>query len=294
MVVAVTRAAPIAALALVVALLAASPSRGAAARPCAAEPPSGDVQLRLKSGGLNRHAVLHVPPSAHAGDRLPLVVALHGAGGTGEGMEAYSGLDVVADGEGFAVLYPDAVPPRPFWNYTQAAGGPDDVGFIRDAVALTRQTICVPSPRVYATGISNGGSMAARLACVMSGTFAAVAPVAGSYSRQPSCAPDRPVSLLEVHGTSDASVPYSTVLPYVRGWAARDGCGPTPQRTKLDARTLRLDWGGCRSHARVAHIAVRGGIHQWPGGFPSTDSTFSGEWEVWRFLRAARLAPPGL
>jgi polyhydroxybutyrate depolymerase len=209
-------------------------------------------------------------------------------------MEAYSGLDVVADGEDFAVMYPDAVPPRPFWNYTQAAGGADDVGFIRDAVALARRTICVPSPRVYATGISNGGSMAARLACVMSDTFAAVAPVAGGYSRQLPCNPDRPVSLLEVHGTVDASVPYSTVLPYVRGWAARDGCGPTPRRTKLDARTLRLDWGGCRSRARVAHIAIRGGIHQWPGGFPSSNSTFSAEWDVWHFFSGLRLARPGL
>jgi hypothetical protein len=34
---------------------------------------------------------------------------------------------------------------------------------------------------------------------------------------------------------------------------------------------------------------VRGGVHQWPGGFPSDDSTFSAEWEVWGFLRGLRL-----
>jgi polyhydroxybutyrate depolymerase len=293
MVVAVTRAVSIAA-ALALFVLALPSHAAAAARPCAVDPPSGDVPLVLKSGGLNRYAILHVPPSAQAGDRLALVVALHGAGGTGLAMEDYSGLSVVGDGEGFAVLYPYAVPPRPFWNYTQAAGAPDDVGFIRDVVALVRRRICVPSPRIYATGISNGGSMAARLACVMSDTFAAVAPVAGSYSRQLPCSPDRPVSLLEVHGTVDASVPYSTVLPYVRAWAARDGCGPTPGRTKLDARTLRLDWGGCKSRARVSHVAIRGGVHQWPGGFPSSNSTFAAEWEVWDFFRGLRLAPPGL
>lgn len=269
-----------------------APAKAAAASPCTQEPPSGDLALRVKSGGLMRSALLHVPPIAQRGQRLALVVALHGAGGTGARMQSYSGLDVVADGEDFAVAYPSAVGPRPFWNYTEAAGRPDDVGFAGGLVRAIRRRICVGSRRVYATGISNGGSMAARLGCAMSGTFAAVAPVAGSYARQPPCEPDRPVSVLEIHGTRDASVPYPTVRPYLDGWVARDGCSPTPALSAIDTRTRRLRWSGCAAATRVEHIAVRGGVHQWPGGFPSSDSTISGEWEVWRFLRGLRLAPP--
>jgi polyhydroxybutyrate depolymerase len=290
----VTTRIPIALLGLVALLLAAAPARAAAADPCAREPLSGDVPITIKSGGLDRTAILHVPPVARRGDRLPLVVALHGAGGSGEKMEEYSGFDVVADGADFAVVYPDAVQRNPVWNYTEAPSGPDDVGFVRDLVQATRQMVCVPSRRIYATGVSNGGSMAARLACVMSGTFAAVAPVAGSYARQLPCIPDRPVSLLEIHGTVDASVPYPTVMPFVRRWTATDGCSRTPVATVMDRATRRLDWRRCRSRTRVAHIRIRGGIHQWPGGFPSTNSTISGEWEVWRFFRGLRLAQPGL
>jgi polyhydroxybutyrate depolymerase len=207
-------------------------------------------------------------------------------------MEGYSGLDVVADGEDFAVVYPSSTGPHGFWNYTGAAHGPDDVRFVDDLVMALRQRICVNARREYATGISNGGSMATRLGCALPGVFAAVAPVAGGYAHQPPCNPDRPVSLLSIHGTVDASVPSSTVLPVVRAWAARNGCGRAPAATRIDPNTRRLDWRGCRSRTRVAHIRVKGGIHQWPGGFPSTASTISAEWDVWRFFRGLRVAPP--
>ncbi len=270
----------------------AAPERRAAATPvCATEPPSGDVTVTLQSGGITRQALLHVPPVARRGHHLPLVVALHGAGGTGRKMEVYSGLNAVSDRQGFAVVYPSAVPPRPFWNYTEDPDKPDDVLFTADLLATLRQQICVDTTRVYATGISNGGSMAARLACRMSDTFAAVAPVAGSYARQLPCEPDRPVSLLEVHGTADASVPYSVVRPYVRAGAARDGCSRTPSQRVLASRTRRYDWTGCAGGARVAHIRVWNGAHQWPGGFPSIRSTFAAQQIVWSFFRGLRLAP---
>ena len=102
------------------------------------------------------------------------------------------------------------------------------------------------------------------------------------------------MSVLEIHGTRDASVPYSTVRAYLNGWVARDGCSkaPDPALSAIDTRTRRLTWSGCAAATRVEHIVVRGGVHQWPGGFPSSDSTFSAEWEVWRFLRGLRLAAP--
>ncbi len=190
------------------------------------------------------------------------------------------------------MVYPNAGGPRPFWNYTGSPGGSNDVRFMGDLVSTIRRQLCIAPRRIYATGISNGGSMAARLGCVMSGTFAAIAPVAGSYTRQPQCQPDRPVSVLEIHGRSDASVPYSTVRPYLNGWVARDSCSKTPASSPIDARTRRLTWSGCAAGTRVEHIVVRGGIHQWPGGFPSINSTFSAEWEVWDFLRGLRLSDP--
>jgi polyhydroxybutyrate depolymerase len=270
----------------------AAPERAATPTGCKTQPPSGDVPLTLQSGGLTREALLYVPPSARRGHHLPLVVALHGAGGTGPKMEAYSGLDPVADRYGFAVVYPSAVPPRPFWNYTEDPAKADDVQFMSDLIVTLRARLCTDARRVYATGISNGGSMAARLACRMSDTFAAVAPVAGSYARQPACAPDRPVSLLEIHGTKDQAVPYPVVSPYMRAAAARNGCSPSPSQRVVAPRTRQFEWMGCAGGSRVAHIRVWNGVHQWPGGSPSIRSTISAQQVVWRFFSALRSPGP--
>src|SRR5438128_7522435 len=51
-------------------------------------------------------ALLHVP--ARVRTPMALVIAFHGAGGTGSGMARYSGLSATADRYGFAVLYPTA------------------------------------------------------------------------------------------------------------------------------------------------------------------------------------------
>ena len=47
--------------------------------------------------------------------------------------------------------------------------------------------------RVFATGVSNGGGMSARLACDAADLVAAAAPVAGGYGALPDCRPTRAV-----------------------------------------------------------------------------------------------------
>ena len=71
--------------------------------------------------------------------------------------------------------------------------------------------------RIFATGISNGGMMAYRMACEMSDVIAGIAPVAGALNAHP-CKPVRPVSVIAFHGTSDLHVRYE-------GWASRSLAG---------------------------------------------------------------------
>ena len=58
-------------------------------------------------------------------------------------------------------------------------------------------------------GVSNGGGMAARMACDAADLLSAAAPVAGGYSTLPDCHPRRPLPLLEIHSLRDAVVPYT-------------------------------------------------------------------------------------
>ena len=270
---------------------------GACAAPAPA-PAAGDVALAIRSHGVRRTAIVHVAAGAGASP-APLLLAFHGTGGNGRFMERYSGLPRETDRDGAIDVFPDADGPQ--WNAT-GTGAPYDVDFVRDLLSAVAQRWCVDPARVTATGVSNGGSFAALLACAMSDRIAGVAIVAGAFDVLPTCRPRRPVSILEIHGTADPIVPYrgraadgyrGAVLPWVQAWARRDGCPARLRRTILAPRTVRIAWSPCHGHTSVAHIAIFGGMHQWPGASPldpGPPSTISAARVVWAFLQGARRA----
>ena len=287
--------------------LTAAPAAAASGSPCSRAPTPGTTRVTLTSGGLERSALVHVPPVA-AGRHLALLIALHGAGGNGASFEPYSGFSVLADDEGFVAVYPDASGRHPFWTINDHdPHAANDVQFISDLLAQIERSLCVDADRVYAAGVSNGAGMAVRLACQLSSRFAAIAPIAGGYRSQPPCHPDRPVSVLEVHGTSDGAVPYlgsargsarfgaGAVLPFLDAWRSHDACHGGPRLRRVAPRVLRLEWDSCMDGTEVAHLEILQGNHQLPGAVPPDPgqaSTLSATWQVWAFLRRHRRAAP--
>jgi polyhydroxybutyrate depolymerase len=267
--------------------------------PCQQTAIPGSSTQTLTSGQVTRSAVLHVPPTV-AGHRLPLLIALHGFGGNGVTFERDTGFSAIADRDGFAVLYPSALGVR----WAIAAGHERDVDFISDLLDRVEQLICIDPRRVYATGVSNGGGMAARLGCDLSSRLAAIAPIAGGYRSLGACNPERPVSLLEIHGTNDGSTPYEgsgqqhagAVLPYVFGWSTRDRCATGPVKLRVAPHTIQYQWKGCASGTTVDHLRVYGATHGFPGA-PGIEiasqgpRTISGPDRVWRFLAPLVIAP---
>ena len=254
------------------------------ADPCPAAQP-GSAPLTVSSGGLPRSALVHVPPAGNGSKPLPLVVAFHGAGGNGAWIEDYTGLSALSDQQGFIVAYPNAWGNRRMWNLAGPRGrAPDDVAFTEDVIDAIEQRACVDPSRVFATGISNGAGMTARLGCELSDRLRAIAPVAGGYSTLPTCRPGRPLSVLEIHGVRDPVVPYygrgptraGDVLRFVRAWARRDHCPRNVRRGPGPGRTVdRLVWLPCASGTVVEHLRVRDGGHEWP-------PVASGR--IWRFF----------
>jgi polyhydroxybutyrate depolymerase len=87
----------------------------------------------------------------------------------------------------------------------------DDVGFLRALVARFATEHGADRARVFATGISNGGQMALRLALEAPELVRGVAPVAASLpaERNMDCRPaGRPVSVLIMNGTADPMNPF--------------------------------------------------------------------------------------
>lgn len=281
--------------------MAPAASRGSSPAPsagCAAVVRAGDRTLQVQVGsGPLRTARLHVPRAA-LGHPAALLLAFHGAHGSGRFMERYSNLTIPLNAAGAIGVFPDAE-----GGHWQLSGDPPggDVAFVRALVSAVEQQTCVDMHRVWATGVSNGGGFAALLACVMSDRIAAVAVVAGGFSSLPPCRPSRPVSVLEIHGTDDPVVPYAglprdgrlgAVRPWLAGWVRRDGCRERPHETSLVAHVELLAWRGCAGGAAIAHIRIAGGRHQWPGATPPDPGpriAFSAAWKIWRFLASRRL-----
>lgn len=296
-------------LAALLALLlgAGSPGAPAAAanRPeCAQALTPGDSQIEIQSGGVTRTATIHVP-LARPGLRLPLLVALHGADQDASFFEPYTGFSQIADGEGFIALYPNAWGSKPFWKINDHdPRAPDDVAFISALLDKVEASYCVDLRRVYATGVSNGGGMASRIGCELASRFAAIAPIAGGYRSVPPCRPSAPVSVLEVHGTSDGAVPYygsppghaGSVPRFLQDWIYHDHCASHGTRHREAAQVIQLDWAPCAAGTAVEHLEIVGGAHQLPGAMPPDTgprSTVSVPWLVWSFLRSHQRAPRG-
>jgi polyhydroxybutyrate depolymerase len=238
-------------------------------------------------GGLERSYLLHLPPSRGAGQPIPLLLVLHGAGGQGAGMEQHTGLTDPATQRGYAVVYPDGMERR--WNDGRGNGAThDDVEFIRLLLDSLGRELAVDPKRIYAAGISNGAGLAYRLACDLGGTFAAVAPVAGALpaALEERCAVTRPVSVISFQGTRDRLMPYEggnvsvrrgQVLSAARSaglFAEVNGCTLSPSVTaepdtaRDGTRVHRSMYAGCREGREVVLYTIEGGGHTWPGGPP--------------------------
>ena len=252
----------------------------------------GNSRRTIAVDGRERTYTLHLPPAVGAGNALPLVLAFHGGGGQGPSMAALTGLNDLADREGFVAAYPDGIDRH--WNDGRPDGRAgrgtpiDDVALVRALIDRLAATLPIDRSRIYATGMSNGAIFSHRLACDLPNEIAAIGAVAGSLAAAlaPTCTPDRPVPVLLIMGEADPLVswaggavpgrgfgPVLAVPATVAHWAARNGCATVPaiaqepDRAPDDGTTVRREsHTGCRDGADVTLYAVVNGGHAWPGG----------------------------
>jgi polyhydroxybutyrate depolymerase len=228
-----------------------------------------------------------VPASYDGSQAVPLVLVLHGSGGSAEIANRISGMSAKSDAAGFLAVYPEGTGTSATFNAGLCCGYAgrtmtDDVSFMRDVVADVSADYLVDARRIYAAGMSNGAMMVHRLGCEMSDVLAAIAPVAGAL--EVDCAPAGPVSAIVFHGKADRIVPYAggpaetvprgmdadyePVSTAVDVWATTGGCtGATDEQ--VSASVVRQVRTGCLAGYGVELYTVDGGGHAWPGGEPA-------------------------
>jgi polyhydroxybutyrate depolymerase len=264
-------------LPLAAAVTAVLASSNAQAQPAPASAPScslapvAGVAQQLTSGGRQRTYRLFVPDGYGGRSRLPLVLDLHGTGGSAAGQAKTSGFETVAAREGVIVASLQAEGNR--WNVPIADGRPDDVAYVSDVIDHAAARACVDLTRVYATGFSGGGRMTSLLGCRLNTRIAAIAPMAGL--RWPGPCEGRPVPVLTFHGLADKQNPYAgqvagrggewveSVPDAIAGWARHNRCDPDAVMDDPPGPLSTMRYEGCDSGADVRLIRIDGLGHTW-------------------------------
>lgn len=188
---------------------------------------------------------------------VPLIVILHGYTGNSDNHDRYMKFRSLVDEYGFLLVAPDGTreaggQKHPFWNATDACcdfqgSEVDDSKYLAELIREVRSKYSIDGRRIYMFGHSNGGFMVHRMALDHPEMIAAVGALAGAaMETMEGEAPDRPVSILQIHGTKDRlnlyeggdinGVVYPGPARGLEKWVEFTGGKPNTKivRTKLD------------------------------------------------------------
>ena len=245
----------------------------------------GTYRFHFTHDGLRREYLVYVPKTLPAGKPAPMLLALHGGGGDMDYQANNYGLVEKSELAGFIAVFPNGASRfrsgiLATWNAGACCGRAveqkvDDVGFLKEVVARVSRQLSVDQRRIYATGMSNGGLMAYRLACEAPELIRAIAPVAGTDNTI-SCKPSRPVPVIHFHARDDSHVlfggghgpdalvdtDFTAVPATIAKWVALNRASPR-------ARTvLSVPGATCERHDGAAPVELcvtESGGHSWPG-----------------------------
>lgn len=288
--------------------------------------------ITMHIDGVERSSDVYIPAGPGTNPR-PLVFLLHGHGGSAGQLTGRNGNAAphrvwfeIAEREKLMVVIPDgALSPdgSPGWNDCRedAQSNPktDDVKFLRELIQTMAKSHAIDRRRIFASGISNGGNMALRLALELSDQIAAVAVVASAMPGVNKCGtPAHPVSILFMNGTADPVLPYEGGA-VAKAWGKRGSVISTdasvrywikhnqtktapdvkrfPQRGRWDGGSVtRYLYSGGREGTEVVLYKVEGGGHtepsireQYSGPFESVvgvqNSDIEMADEIWGFFK---------
>lgn len=243
---------------------------------------------------------LYRPPEIKSGERLPLMVMLHGCGQDANSFATSTRMNRIAMRERFLVLYPEQdrlANAQGCWNWFDTDNGRayGEAALIMKAI----DQVCVLHPvdkaRVAVTGLSAGASMAALLVTRHPGRFKAVVMHSGiapgmahsalsalgaMQGRRPTPPPALEPGamaathwppLLVIHGDSDVVVSPHNGRAAVQAWAHAAGAHAGPARSVQRGRRYPMSITDFKRHGSTVAtlVAVDRLSHAWSGGAAS-------------------------
>lgn len=242
---------------------------------------------------------LYRPPGVKIGERLPLMVMLHGCGQDANAFAASTRMNRIAMRERFLVLYPEQdrlANGHGCWNWFDTGSGRayGEAALIMKAIDQVCLLHPVDRTRVAVAGLSAGASMAALLVTRHPGRFKAVVmhsgippgtahstlsalgAMHGHHATMPLAATPTTMEahwppLLVIHGDADAVVSphngHAAAEVWARAAGARAGAARSVRRGKRYPMSV-TDFK--RKGSTIATlVAVDGLAHAWSGGAAS-------------------------
>ncbi|EME88951.1 uncharacterized protein MYCFIDRAFT_120730, partial [Pseudocercospora fijiensis CIRAD86] len=271
----------------------ASPSSGCGSTlPSDLIPGAASINITLDSPLSSPNATLqkrqyriHLPANYAASNDVahPLLLTFNGQFQPTSSIENYTQFSLPSINPNAIAVYPEGIgnqflgdPTTPNSSYI------NDVQFVSDVLDDLESKLCVDTNRIYATGLSNGGSMTGLLFCngTVGGRFAALAGVAPAYYSDDKlteplygagCGKDRDgliIPYMEIHGDVDKVVAYggdnspqANTLPvpvYLAKIAELNGCEDDAKGILNGGNVTRYAWTCNDLEDVVVHYKVKG------------------------------------
>jgi len=251
--------------------------------------------VALGPAGARRYK-LYRPPGLQAGERVPMLVMLHGCGQDAKAFAASTRMNQTAARERFVVLYPEQdrlANPQGCWNWfdTKSGRAYGEAALVLAAVEQACLLHPVDRQRIAVAGMSAGASMAALLVTRYPGHFKAVVmhsgiPPGTAHSaltalramhgrRATSPLQVTPLTmmaswppLLVIHGTADTVVAARNGHSAVQVWAEAAGARATAQRGVQRGKRYAVKVTDFKRKGKTVatHAAVERLGHAWSGG----------------------------
>ncbi|RYG32257.1 hypothetical protein EON81_21050 [bacterium] len=243
----------------------------------------GRYERTIMSGGLSRKFILHVPKAYDGSKPVPMVVVLHGWGGSGASMEGYSGMADEAEKRGYVSVFPDGLGKTPGWNagfIDLSFQKKDDIGFVGELMTEVEKQVGIDSKRIYVCGHSNGAFLTNAVGAKYGDKLAAIGAVAGTIGLPKAAGvnniptPPSKLSVIAIHGRLDPVVGYGgtgAVQAMLQGvgaldaatwWAEKLGA-IDPKTTDADGVETKI-WRNLEGYD-VELVSLATAKHDWPG-----------------------------
>lgn len=233
-----------------------------------------------------RSFFLHVPASYTPSQSVPLLLALHSRSTDGREILRTSQFVAWAAEMNFIVAAVNGAVHEgaSSWNAGNCCTNAttyeeNDVLLTSTIIDFVKSNYVVDQGRVWATGHSNGGMMAYRLACDLSDKITAIAVVTGALV-DPTCNPTKPVPVIHLHGNLDPTVPFygggkfetPSIYSSIDEFSKINGCNISPNEYVSPIKE-KYQWI-CKSGFEALLVNYQEASHDWGDGYTEAILSF--------------------